>query len=70
MNARTRNIIGSAEKSVARLVEECHKLGPLYAKSPKTVAHVSRTGKWLLNAIAALRQAVDVPRAGGQDKAS
>jgi hypothetical protein len=37
-------------------VEVCHKGGPLYSQNPKTVAQLSRTAKWLLNAIARLEQ--------------
>ncbi len=54
MNVRTRNVLRAAEKAVGRLVEECRKGTPLYARSPKAIAQVSRTGKWLLNATAAL----------------
>ena len=61
MSKSASNTIRSAEKSVARLVETCQKAGRLYVKSPKTVAQVSRTGKWLLNAIAELRKALNVP---------
>ena len=57
MNARTRALIRSAERKVGRLVEECRKGGPLYGEQPKATAQVSRTAKWLLNALASLRQA-------------
>jgi hypothetical protein len=56
MNSRLLNTIRAAEKAVNRLVSECRKDGPVYADSPKAAAQVSRTGKWLLNAISALRQ--------------
>ena len=56
MNQRTRTIVHSASQAVNRLVEVCHKGGPLYSQNPKAVAQVSRTGKWLLNAIARLEQ--------------
>ena len=56
MNARTRALIGSTAKTVTRLVEECRKGGPLYTGNPKAVAQVSRTAKWLLNALASLQQ--------------
>ena len=53
--------IGTAEEAVTRLVEQCHKSGALYQQNPKAVAQVSRTGKWLLNAIAALHRELDKP---------
>jgi hypothetical protein len=56
MNRRTRTVVHSATQAVRRLVEVCHKGGPLYSQSPKAVAQVSRTAKWLLNAIARLEQ--------------
>jgi hypothetical protein len=55
MNRRTLNAVASAEDSVKQLIEECRKDGPLYQRSPREVAHVSRTSKWLLNAIGKLR---------------
>jgi hypothetical protein len=55
----TLNTLRSAERSVTRLVEECIKGGALYAESPQAVAQVSRTGKWLLNAITSLRAALN-----------
>jgi hypothetical protein len=45
-----------AEEAVSRLAEECRKGGPLYLRSPKAVAQVSRNAKWLLNALDALRR--------------
>ena len=56
MNQRTRAVVHAATQAVSRLVEVCHKGGPLYTQNPKAVAQVSRTGKWLLNAIARLEQ--------------
>ena len=61
MNQRTQSTIRSAPKTVASLVERCRKGGPLYIIQPKVVAHISRTGKWLLNAIAALNQELNQP---------
>jgi hypothetical protein len=55
VDPETLNTLRAAERAVARLVEACRKGGPLYAASPRAVAQVSRTGKWLLNALAALR---------------
>jgi hypothetical protein len=54
----------AAEEAVSRLVEECRKDGPLYAKGPRAVAQVSRTGKWLLNAVTALRRQLNAPPGG------
>lgn len=58
MNPETQEMLRAAEEAVSLLVERCVKTGPLYHRNPKAVAQVSRTGKWLLNAVAALRHAV------------
>jgi hypothetical protein len=55
MNRQTQTVIASTEKIVQRLVGECRKHGPLYVRNPQVVAHVSRTSKWLLSALAELR---------------
>jgi hypothetical protein len=69
VNVRTRKALGAAEQAATRLVEECRKGGPLYACNPKAVAQVSRTGKWFLNAIAALDRALNSTADGeGQPK--
>jgi hypothetical protein len=52
-----------AEEAVSRLAEECRKGGPLYARSPRAVAQVSRNAKWLLNAIDALRRGLSADAA-------
>jgi len=62
MTQATQKIIAYAEEAVGRLVQECRQGGPLYSQHPKAVAQVSRTGKWLLNAIAALHRELDKPR--------
>ena len=54
MSQTTSEIARAAHKAVDRLVAECRKGGPLYQLRPKQVAQVSRTAKWLLNALAAL----------------
>lgn len=59
LNPRIISTIGKAERAVIRLIDRCQKDGPLYANSPKTTAQVSRTGKWLLNAIKALTTALE-----------
>jgi hypothetical protein len=55
MTPTTRNIIRRGEEAVRRLLEECRPTHLLYGRSPRKVAQISRTGKWLLNAIAALK---------------
>lgn len=54
MNRNTARLIHAAEKAVNKLVVQCRKDGPLYELDPPAVAQVSRTGKWLLNALAKL----------------
>jgi hypothetical protein len=54
MTKDTKKAVDAAERAVTRLVEKCHKGAPLYLQNPKAVAQVSRTAKWLLNAIARL----------------
>lgn len=50
--------IQAANRAVKRLLYECRKNGPVYDKSPKAAAQVSRTGKWLLQAAASLQKAL------------
>jgi hypothetical protein len=52
-------LLQSAEKAVSRLVEACHKTRPLYRASPRVTAQVSRTARWLLNAIEQLKRQPD-----------
>lgn len=59
MNQRTHTTLTSAERAVTRLLWLTQKGGPLHAAHPKPVAQVNRTGKWLLNALAALQQCLD-----------
>jgi hypothetical protein len=58
MDPQTSNVLRAAEEAVTCLVEACRKGAPLYVRNPKAVAQVSRTGKWLLNALAVLRRAL------------
>ncbi len=51
--------IRAAEEAVTELVAACRKKGPLYNQHPRAVAQLSRTGKWLLNAISALRRQLE-----------
>jgi hypothetical protein len=46
----------STQETVNQLVEACHKRHRLYARNPRAVAQVSRTAKWLLNAIDRLQR--------------
>ena len=62
MNRQTAKVISDTEKNVTKLVDECRKHGPLYEQNPKIVAHVSRTSKWLLNAIAKLNTELKPPK--------
>jgi hypothetical protein len=55
----TEKALCAAEAAVRDLVEHCHRGGRLYQSNPKATAQVSRTGKWHLAAIDALRQALD-----------
>jgi hypothetical protein len=61
--------VRAAEKAMGRVVEACRKGGPLYPQSPRAVAQVSRTGKWLLNALNALQLELDKPATDGQPQA-
>lgn len=54
MDPETHTIVQSARAAVNHLVAACQKRSPLYALHPQKVAQVSRTGKWLLNALTAL----------------
>jgi hypothetical protein len=55
MTQATLNIIRRGEEAVRRLVDVCRPSRLLYGHNPRKVAQISRTGKWLLNAIAALK---------------
>jgi hypothetical protein len=68
MDLKTQETLGAAEESVAHLVDACRKEGPLYGRSPRAVAQVSRTAKWLLHALAGLRHGLKKPPAGGPAK--
>ena len=61
MDPATRNTLRAAERAVTRLIDACEKDGPLYVESPRAVAQVSRTGKWLINAITALHRELNEP---------
>ncbi len=70
MDESTRNTLRAAEEAVTRLIDECRKDGTLYRRDRKATAQVSRTGKWHLSALAALRKAFDAPRADSGKQAS
>jgi hypothetical protein len=55
MNRKTQKLVRSVETVIGRLIEACQKDGRLYDTHPQVVAHVSRTSKWLLNALAKLQ---------------
>ena len=59
MKPRALKKLAVTARAVQRMVEACAKQSRLYRHNPKLVAQVSRTGKWLLNAIAALKKALD-----------
>ena len=61
MDPQTQETLRAAEEAVTRLVEQCRKDGPLYQRSPRAVAQVSRNSKWLLHAIASLRRELSAP---------
>ena len=61
MNPESQEMLPAAQEIVTCLVERCAKTGPLYPANPKAVAQVSRTGKWLINAIVALDRALEAP---------
>jgi hypothetical protein len=54
---------------VSDLVARCRRDGRLYQRGPRAVAQVSRTAKWHLAAIAALRKALSATSSdeGGND---
>jgi hypothetical protein len=60
----TLELLQAADWAVRRMVEACRKGCTLYARDPKAAAQVSRTGKWHLNAITALRQSLGEADAG------
>jgi hypothetical protein len=63
MSQQTLKTLRAAEEAVSRLVDECRKPGPLYKLNPKATAQVSRTAKWLLNAITVLQRELKTPSA-------
>jgi len=69
MNLEALNAVRAAEEAVTRLVGECRQSGRLYAGNPQAVAQVSRTAKWLLHALAALRKALNPPGTDNPPKA-
>ena len=67
MGPQTLHTLATAEDAARDLVELCRKQGKLYQQHPRSAAQVSRSSKWLLNAIAVLRgdldNAPDAPQA-------
>jgi len=58
MTLETQAAVDTAAQAVHQLIGACRKGGPLYTQSPRAVAQVSRTAKWLLSAIDRLRRDV------------
>jgi hypothetical protein len=65
VNQETLEMLCAAEEAVQHIIELCRKDSILYARDARAVAHVSRTGKWHLNAIASLRKVLEVPADDG-----
>ena len=59
MTPEIQETVDTAQNAVTQLVAVCRKGGPLYVQNPKAVAQVSRTAKWLLNALARLHRNLD-----------
>jgi len=68
MDQETLDTVSAAEEAIGHLVEVSRKRGPLYHQNPKAVAQVSRTAKWLLSALAALRCELNVPYGDSQQQ--
>jgi hypothetical protein len=68
LDHQTQETLRAVEQIVTRLIEHCRKHGPLYPRNPRAVAHVSRTSKWLLNAINAMRSALTAPESDASKK--
>jgi hypothetical protein len=64
MDQQTQELVGAGEQAVARLVERWRQDGPLCQHSPRTVAQVGPTGKWLLHAVARLPLKLTLSRPG------
>jgi hypothetical protein len=56
MTSPSRDAVHATEAAARHLVGECRKGGPLYGRSPRAVAQVSRTAQWLRNALDRLRR--------------
>ena len=56
MTPEMNHLVGTVAQTVNQLIVECRKGGPLYVQSPRNVAQVSRTAKWLRNAIERLQR--------------
>ncbi len=61
MDPVTQSAFRAAEQAVRRLLEQCRKEGRLYRRDPRAAAQVNRTARWLLNALANLRRALEAP---------
>jgi hypothetical protein len=63
VSLRTQSALRAARKAATRPVAGCRKGGPRYARNPRAVARVGRTGKWFRDALAALGRALRGPAA-------
>jgi len=59
MDPQTLHTIETAQEAVGELVDACRRRGPLHSQNAKLVGQVSRTAKWLLNAIHNLQQSLN-----------
>lgn len=59
MDPQILHTIETVEAAVGQLVDVCRRRGPLHSQSPKLVGQVSRTAKWLLNALRNLQQTLN-----------
>ena len=59
MDPQTLRTLETAQEAVGQLVDACRRRGPLHRESPRLVGQVSRTAKWLLNAVRNLQQTLN-----------
>jgi hypothetical protein len=66
MDPQTLRTIETAQQAVGDLIDACRRRGPLHRENRRLVGQVSRTAKWLVNAIRNLQQALNSPSDAGQ----
>jgi hypothetical protein len=64
MDKQTQEVLRAAEQAVRRLIDCCVRTTPATLRLPRAVARVSRTSRWLLHAVAALRKELATTCAG------